>query len=106
MDTIILPEFESFVESGSEYKKNASYIQGTMDEFTAKTDELQKMMTMIAQSVNSIATAINEGVNGVSGAAQSTQILVADMDKIADKMDDNKQIAQMLKNETEVFTKF
>lgn len=35
MDTIMLPEFESFVESGVAYKKHASYIQGTMDEFTA-----------------------------------------------------------------------
>jgi len=66
MNETILPEFESFVESGSEYKKNAAYIEGVMDEFTMKTDNLQKAMQEIAGSINTIANAIEEGVNGVS----------------------------------------
>ena len=103
MNETILPEFESFVESGSEYKKNATYIEGVMDEFASKTERLQKTMQEIASSINTIANAIEEGGNGVNGAADSTQILVTDMENITHHMDNNKTIAVALKHEAEVF---
>ncbi|MBQ6886086.1 MAG: methyl-accepting chemotaxis protein [Lachnospiraceae bacterium] len=103
MNETILPEFEAFVESGSEYKKNATYIEGVMDEFAAKTESLQKAMQEIAGSINTIANAIEEGVNGVSNAADSTQVLVTDMENITHNMDNNQSIAAALKQETQVF---
>lgn len=101
----ILPEFEAFVKSGEQYKENASYIENTMEEFSVKTDNLRQMMTMIAESIDSIAHSINESVCGVNNTAESTQKLVRDMDIISSRMDDNMQIAAMLKSETDVFTK-
>lgn len=101
----ILPEFENFVQSGVQYKEHADHIQETMDEFSSKTDSLCRNMTSIAQSIDSIATAIKEGVAGVSGTADSTQVLVADMNRISERMDDNKIIADHLKKETELFSK-
>lgn len=103
MNDSILPEFEGFVTSGSEYKRNASYIESVMDEFAMKTDKLQKEMLEIAGSINTIAAAIDEGVNGVSSAADSTQIFVGDMENITHLMDDNQSIAAALKQETEIF---
>lgn len=101
----ILPEFEAFVRSGEQYKENASYIEKTMEEFSVKTDNLRQMMSMIAQSIDSIAHSINESVCGVNNTAESTQTLVRDMDIISNRMDDNMRIATMLKSETDVFTK-
>lgn len=105
MNESILPEFASFVESGSEYKENATYIENVMEEFTEKTDNLQVTMKEIAESINTIANAISEGVYGVSSVADSTQILVGDMENISCRMDDNQSIAASLKQETEVFKK-
>ena len=105
MNESILPEFASFVESGSEYKQNAAYIENVMDEFTEKTDNLQVTMQEIAESINTIANAISEGVYGVSSVADSTQVLVGDMENISNRMDDNQTIAASLKQETEVFKK-
>lgn len=105
MNDAILPEFEAFVEAGSEYHEKASYIENTMGEFTEKTDLLKKTMTEIADSINTIAHAIEEGVNGVSNAADSTQVLVNDMDNITHHMDENQLIAADLKKETEIFKK-
>ncbi len=62
-------------------------------------------MTSIAQSIDSISTAIKEGVNGVTGTAESTQVLVADMNRISSRMDDNKNIADQLRKEAEIFTR-
>lgn len=105
MNEKILPEFQKFVESGVAYHDKATFIEGVMADFEAKTDSLQNSMDEIANSVNTISHAIEEGVSGVVSAADSTQVLVSDMDKISKKMDENFAIAEGLKKETSVFTK-
>lgn len=92
----ILPEFEAFVESGVKYRDNASYIENAMQEFTAKTDMLKKNIDEIALSISAITTAVDEGAEGINGAAKSTQNLVEDIVNISDKMNENKVIAQTL----------
>lgn len=105
MNDSILPEFESFVAAGSAYKNNATYIESVMGDFAVKTDGLKSAIAEIAGSIDSITTAIDEGVSGVNGAAENTQVLVGDMDNITGHMDENQQIAGALKQETEVFKK-
>lgn len=105
MNDSILPEFEEFVATGGQYKEDATYIESVMNEFTVKTDELKEVMEEIAGSINTITAAIDEGVNGVTGAAESTQGLVEDMDNISKRMDENFEIAGDLKKETSIFTK-
>ena len=105
MNEKILPEFQKFVESGGAYHDKATFIEGVIADFEAKTDSLQNSMDEIANSVNTISHAIEEGVSGVVSAADSTQVLVSDMDKISKKMDENFAIAEGLKKETSVFTK-
>ena len=101
----ILPEFERFVESGVEYNDKASFIESTMTDFKEKTDSLKQSMLEISSSINTISHAINEGVNGVVSAADSTQLIVEDMDNISHKMDENYEIADSLKKETSIFIK-
>lgn len=105
MNEKILPEFQKFVESGGAYHDKATFIESVMADFETKTDSLQNSMDEIANSVNTISHAIEEGVSGVVSAADSTQVLVSDMDKISKKMDENFAIADGLKKETSVFTK-
>ena len=102
----ILPEFENFVNSGVQYRENATYIQSVMDEFTEKTDALKRATDEIANSISTITDAIEEGAKGVNGAAESTQLLVVDMEKISKRMDQNQKIAAALQKETDVFTNF
>lgn len=105
MNESILPEFEAFVTTGDEYKKNATFIEEVMQEFNGKTDTLQISVTEIADSIHTISIAIDEGVTGVSGTAENMQVLVADMDSINAQMSENKGIATKLKHETEIFKK-
>ena len=105
MNDSILPEFERFVESGVEYNDKASFIEGTTTDFKEKTDSLKQSMLEISSSINTISHAINEGVNGVVSAADSTQLIVEDMDNISHKMDENYEIADSLKKETSIFIK-
>ena len=103
MKEAILPEFAAFVEGGAQYRENATYIESVMNEFTEKTDALKNEVDSIADSISSITHAIEEGAKGVNGAAQT---LVADMDNINERMNENREIASALQKETDVFTKF
>lgn len=105
MNDSILPEFEAFVDAGSAYREKATHIETSMGDFTEKTEVLKKTMAEIADSISTIAHAIEEGVKGVSSAADSTQVLVGDMEDITRHMDENQHIAADLKRETEVFKK-
>lgn len=105
MNESILPEFGSFVEAGGEYRRNATHIEQTMAEFSVKTDELKHSMEEIASSIQTITNAIEEGVNGISSVAESTQVLVGDMDNITNNMNENAEMAGALKEETAVFVK-
>lgn len=105
LENAILPEFQNFVEGGTRYKSDADYVSSIMTDFSEKTDLLEREMIEIAQSIEAISCAIREGVNGVSGAAESTQKLVEDMENIASRMDKNQSIAQELKKEADVFVR-
>lgn len=101
----ILPEFEEFVDTGVKYEQNARYIETVMNEFAEKTETLRVSMSDIASSINTITKAISDGVEGVNGVADSTQILVTDMDNIVRRMDENQKISEDLSKETSVFIK-
>lgn len=64
MTDSILPEFENFVSSGEQYRDNATYIEGVMNEFTTKTDDLKRAVDEIASSIETITDAIEEGEIG------------------------------------------
>ncbi|MBO5144641.1 MAG: methyl-accepting chemotaxis protein [Lachnospiraceae bacterium] len=106
MTDSILPEFENFVSSGEQYKENAAYIENVMNEFAVKTDDLKKAVDEIAASIGTITDAIEEGARGVTGAAESTQVLVEDMENISSRMNENQQIAAALQKETDIFKNF
>ncbi|MBQ5431737.1 MAG: methyl-accepting chemotaxis protein, partial [Lachnospiraceae bacterium] len=105
MTESILPEFNGFVEDGGKYRDNAAFIENAMDEFYRSTSELQVLSGEIASSIDTITRAIGEGVQGVTGAAESTQVLVGDMDNISRRMDENQKISSQLKSETALFEK-
>ncbi|MDE6185536.1 MAG: methyl-accepting chemotaxis protein, partial [Lachnospiraceae bacterium] len=104
LNASILPEFRKFVDTGARYRNDATYIEEMMNEFKGMTDNLKNEVDEIAVSIKAITTAIEDGVNGVSGAAESTQMLVVDMEKISDRMGENKEIAEDLQKETAIFT--
>lgn len=102
----ILPEFENFVDNGVEYQQNAAYIEQSMNEFARMTEGLRKAVNEITASIGTITRAIEDGAEGVTGAAESTQNLVIDMEKINSQMEENKEIAVLLQEGTSVFKSY
>ena len=101
----IMEDFSSFVKAGVEYRDNATYIEDAMSEFTKKTERLKVNVAQIANAIDSISEAIDEGAQGVNGTADSVQDLAADIDTISNEMNENQEIAGGLKKETEIFVR-
>ena len=102
----ILTEFQEFIRSGRQYKEDADYVKEMIDAFNSRTDRLRNSMVEIADSIDSISKAIDEGADGINGVAGSTRSLVADMTDIAGRMDTNQEIVDELKKQMEVFSDF
>lgn len=99
----ILPGFNAFLETGSKYNQDATYIQGTMNDFSTKTVEIKKVTEDIAKSIATISSAIADSLEGVNGVSESAQELVKDIDKITGRMSENQKVTNELKQEMKVF---
>ncbi len=102
----ILMEFQEFVRSGRQYKEDADYVKDMIDAFSSRTDRLRNSMSEIADSIESITKAIDEGAEGINGVAGSTRNLVNDLADITGRMDTNREIVDDLKEQMGVFSDF
>lgn len=60
-------------------------------------------MSEIADSIDTITNAIDEGASGITGVADNTRSLVRDMEDITQRMSVNQEIVRELEKETTVF---
>ena len=102
----ILAEFREFVRSGEQYKEDADYVKEVIEAFNSRIDRLRGSMTEIADSIESITKALDDGAAGITGVADSTKSLVEDMADITGRMDINREIVEDLKKQMEVFSDF
>ena len=103
IDETIMPDYDSFVKTGEQYRADATYVNSTMDQFEARANSLKEVVIVMKQSVEDISTAIEESAKGIATAAENTNILVENMDKVKAKMETNQQISDQLKAESDRF---
>lgn len=103
IDETIMPDYDSFVKTGEQYRADATYVNSTMDQFEARANSLKEVVIVMKQSVEDISIAIEESAKGIATAAENTNILVENMDKVKAKMETNQQISDKLKAESNRF---
>ena len=103
IDGTIMPDYDSFVKTGEQYRTDATYVNSTMDHFEERANSLKEVVLVMKQSVEDISTAIEESAKGIANAAENTDILVENMDKVKKKMETNQQISDQLKAESDRF---
>lgn len=99
----ILPDYEGFVTVGRQYNEDAVHVNDIVSRFNDMSVDLKQLMSSITESINGISSAVEESTRGATDAAMNTSDLVQDIDKIADAMNDNRQIAGNLSDEAERF---
>lgn len=99
----ILPEFNKFVESSSDYKDKSNQIGNIANEFSLQASRLNDSIAEITYSISSITTSIEEGSNGVTTTAENIQDLATDMTNIEENMQRSNDVANALKTSVAVF---
>ena len=79
IDSTILPDYDSFVASGRQYLEDAKYVNGTMNDCTNKTEQLQRIISELVESMDGIAASVGESANGISKSSANTTEMVTEM---------------------------
>jgi methyl-accepting chemotaxis protein len=85
IDKQVKNDYNSMVEVGEKYNKDAEAIYNLSSEFSKATDEISKLMKNIVVSLDGITTATSEGAEGTSTIAEKTTNVVALVDDITNQ---------------------
>lgn len=99
----ILPDYDSFVESGKSYNENATMIDDSMEDYNEKSETLLKIFGEMVEAIDGISKAVEESADGVSNAAVNVESLVNSMNEINSEMEENNTIAGQLKEQADRF---
>lgn len=99
----ILKDYDGFVESGHKYRADADYINEVMTSLTESVDHLRQTMGEVVENVNDVSTAVEQGAEGVTNAAENTSQLVGEMDTIMKEIDESNNIISELSTQTNRF---
>lgn len=99
----ILPDYEGFVSAGRQYNDDAVHVNEIVNRFNDMSVKLKQLMDSITNSINGISLSVDESTKGAANAAMNTSDLVRDIGEIADAMNDNRQVAGSLANESDRF---
>lgn len=100
----ILPDYDGFVDSGKQYNEDAMHVNNKVLQFNEMSENLKALIDNITRTVAGIATAIEASSECVTGVAGNAAGLAEDMQVVAERMGENKLIAEELQEETARFT--
>ena len=106
MQEKILSDYDSFVDSGEQYKEDAEHINSAMSAFAEKTDNLKVIMNQIVDSIEGIAKASEESAQAVISSSGNTNTLVDKISDIDKEMQASVGAINGFKDEIDVFSKY
>lgn len=106
MQEKILSDYDSFVDSGEQYKEDAEHINSAMTAFAEKTDNLKVIMNQIVDSIEGIAKASEESAQAVISSSGNTNTLVDKISDIDKEMQASVGAINGFKDEIDVFSKY
>lgn len=102
----ILPDYETFVQSGIQYSDDSNHIYKEMEAFAEASRELTRVISDTTEAISGITKAVEEGANGVTLAAEDTASLVSEITEINAETDTNMGIVDELTSQTNRFIDF
>lgn len=103
INTDVMADYDSFVETGDKYEKTADTMNGLLVSFKEKADHLNCVMSDMANSVSSITHSVTESSQAIKLSADNTMQIVGEMGGISVAMDKNVEVTQKLSDATRKF---
>ena len=99
----ILPDYDSFVDSGKQYSQDAVHVNNMVMQFNQMAVDLKVLIDKISTTMEGIAESVETSSECVTQVAGNSSVLAEDMQIVAERMEENKMIADEMKAETERF---
>lgn len=87
----VLPDYEGFVQAGSQYSSDASYINEIVTEVSDMAVQLRTLVKSITEEVGNITDSVEQSSTGVTEAVSTIQGLGTEIDKIVKNLDKLKK---------------
>lgn len=94
LDTDVAKDYETLVETGEQYNKDAELIAGMMEEFSATSQQLNAAVSQVAKAISEIAAAVNEGAIGVGEISTNITDVVERANKVSELSQKNYEQAE------------
>ena len=103
IEDTILPDYDSFVEAGMQYSKDANHVNEIVNQFHMMSDELRSQTEQVQEFAMSITNSVQESSEGIQTAASNTENLSGEIAGISGHILENKEVANILNREAERF---
>lgn len=103
MNTTILNDYESFVDSGSKYSEDANNLKNIMDDFSKKAQLLSDTTKIMIGSLESISNTVTENAEDINNVSSNTNSFVQNMESIQQEINDVDRIVGELQTEAAKF---
>ncbi len=103
IEDTILPDYDSFVEAGMQYSKDANHVNEIVNQFHMMSDELRSQTEQVQEFAMSITNSVQESSEGIQIAASNTENLSGEIAGISGHILENKEVANILNREAERF---
>ncbi|WP_099467086.1 methyl-accepting chemotaxis protein [Konateibacter massiliensis] len=99
----VLNDYEDFVRSTQEYKRDAENLNSIINEFAISSGELKETVQAVSSALNGISITIDESTQGVTNVATNANGLVQAMSTIVEQVNNTKDTSDKLNRETKRF---
>lgn len=104
LESSVMNDYDEFMEVSGEYNSDAQSFSDTIKGICDNIDELGDATSQIAEAISKINITINESSEGIAGiAGRATDVVTLSTDTY-DKVQDNVNMANMLKQIVDKFT--
>ncbi len=103
INTTVLADYDAFVETGEKYEETARLINEMLDGISLQTQNLNDIMTEMADSISSITESVNQASEAISQSSEHSQDIVDEITGISSAMDTNNDVTEKLNDSTKQF---
>jgi methyl-accepting chemotaxis protein len=97
IDSTVINDYKSMVDTGEQYFKDAEYFQNLANEFSGKSQELDSSINSMIDIIKEISTANSEMAGGTSNIASKTSTVLQRANDVKKVTKDTKEISDSLK---------
>ena len=105
INTTVLTDYEKFVGVADQYHADADSIEEIILKFADSAKSLAATMDEVTRGIEGITVSVDESAKGVSSAAESTSMFVEATSSIQEEINNNRIVANQLKEQVDKFKK-